>query len=101
MLAAIVVSGIASALCLRGLELELKIPEHIFAGTQVPGTLSVRNPRRGIPSLSISATPAEKGKERKPWSWAAPPFPVPPCSPPDRQRLQLPDARPPLPHVDS
>src|SRR6266700_7207236 len=67
MLAAIVVSGIASALCLRGLELELKIPEHIFAGTQVPGTLCVRNPRRWIPSLSISATPAEKRKERKRW----------------------------------
>src|SRR5258708_40336268 len=66
MLAAIVVSGIASALCLRGLELELKIPENIYAGTAVPGTLCVRNPRRWIPSLSISATPAEKGNERKP-----------------------------------
>jgi uncharacterized protein (DUF58 family) len=93
MLAAIVVSGIASALCLRGLELELKIPEHIFAGTQVPGTLSVRNPRRWIPSLSISATPAEKGKERKRWSWVATTFPVPPWRPPERQWLQLPDRK--------
>src|SRR5229473_4985318 len=93
MLAAIVVSGIASALCLRGLELELKIPEHIFAGTQVPGTLCVRNPRRWIPSLSISATPAEKGKERKRWSWVATTFPVPPWRPPERQWLQLPDRK--------
>src|SRR5258708_7246313 len=31
MLAAIAVSGIASALCLRRLELDLKIPDHIFA----------------------------------------------------------------------
>src|SRR5216683_48911 len=93
MLSAIVVSGIASALCLRGLELELKIPEHIFAGTQVPGTLCVRNPRRWIPSLSISATPAEKGKERKRWSWVATTFPVPPWRPPERQWLQLPDRK--------
>jgi len=93
MLAAIVVSGIASALCLRELELELKIPEHIFAGTEVPGTLCMRNPRRWIPSLSISATPAEKGKERKRWSWVATTFPVPPWRPPERQWLQLPDRK--------
>ena len=94
MLAAIVVSGIASALCLRGLELELKIPEHIFAGTEVPGTLCVRNPRRWVPSLSISATPAENnGKERKRWSWVATTFPVPPLRPPERQWLQLPDRK--------
>jgi uncharacterized protein (DUF58 family) len=93
MLAAIVVSGIASALCLRGLELELKIPEHIFAGIEVPGTLCVRNPRRWIPSLSISATPAEKQEERKRWRWVATTFPVPPWRPPERQWLQLPDRK--------
>ena len=93
MLAAIVVSGIASAICLRGLELELKIPDHIFAGTEVPGTLCVRNPRGWIPSLSISATPAEKNKERKHWSWVATTFPVPPWRPPERQWLQLPDRK--------
>src|ERR1051326_5260722 len=38
MLAAIVVSGIASSACLRGLDLEVKVPEHIFAGTEVPAT---------------------------------------------------------------
>src|SRR5215469_7043680 len=32
MLAAIIVSGIASAICLHGLELRLKVPDHIFAG---------------------------------------------------------------------
>ena len=45
MLAAIAVSGIASALCLRELELDLKIPEHIFAGTDVQATISFHNPR--------------------------------------------------------
>lgn len=95
MLAAIVVSGIASALCLLGLELELKIPDHIFAGTEVPGTLCVRNPSGWVPSLSISATPAEKNsnKARKRWSWVATTFPVPPWRPPERQWLQLPDRK--------
>src|SRR6185437_14334074 len=31
LLAAMLVSGIASTVCLRGLELEVRIPEHIFA----------------------------------------------------------------------
>src|SRR5258708_22680794 len=101
MLAAIVVSGIASALCLRGLELALKIPDHIFAGTDVPGTLCVRNPRGWIPSLSISATPAAGNKERKPLSWVATTFPVPPWRPPERQWLQLPDPKPRRGTVDS
>src|SRR5204863_6238425 len=57
MLAAIVVSGIASSVCLRGLELELRVPEQIFAGTDVAATVCVRNPRRRIPSLSVSAVP--------------------------------------------
>src|ERR1700751_6170165 len=60
MLAAIIVSGLASAFCLRGLELELKVPDHIFEGTEVEATVSVRNLRRWIPSLSISAVPIEK-----------------------------------------
>jgi len=57
MLAAIAVSGIASALCLRGLELDLKVPEHIFAGIDVAATICVRNPRKWLPSLSVSAVP--------------------------------------------
>ncbi len=71
MLAAIAVSGIASALCLRRLELDLKIPDHIFAGTEIPATVCVRNPRRWVPSLSISAVPIEKSKESKRWPMVA------------------------------
>jgi uncharacterized protein (DUF58 family) len=93
MLAAIAVSGIASALCLRGLELDLKVPDHIFARTDVAATLCVRNPRRWMPSLSISAVPAETAKMRKRWRWVATTFPVPPWRPPERQWLQLPDRK--------
>lgn len=93
MLAAIVVSGIASSVCLRGLELELKVPEHIFAGTDVLATVCVNNPRRWIPSLSISAVPIEKQKQQLRWRWVATTFPVPPWRPPEKQWLQLPDRK--------
>src|SRR5437899_5682355 len=93
MLAAIAVSGIAAALCLRRLELDLKIPDHIFAGTEIPVTVCVRNPRRWVPSLSISAVPVEKSKKSKQWRWVATTFPVPPWRPPERQWLQLPDRK--------
>jgi uncharacterized protein (DUF58 family) len=93
MLAAIAVSGIASAVCLRGLELELKVPEHIFAGTEVPATVSVRNPRLYIPALSISAVPIEKKTEKKRWQWVSTTFAVPPWRPPEQQWLRLPDRK--------
>ena len=93
MLAAIAVSGVASSLCLRGLQLELKIPEHIFAGVDVPGTIAVRNSKRWAPSLSVSAVPADQKRERKRWRWVATKFPVPPWRPPERQWLQLPDRK--------
>lgn len=93
MLGAIAVSGVASALCLRGLELDLKIPEHIFAATDVHATISVRNPRRWLPSLSVSAVPVDKRRLGKRWRWVATTFPVPPWRPPERQWLQLPDRK--------
>src|SRR5438128_4843482 len=93
MLAAIIVSGIASSVCLRGLELELKVPGHLFAGTDVAATVCVRNSRRWIPSLSVSAVPVEKHKERLRWRWVATTFPVPPWRPPEKQWLQLPDRK--------
>ena len=93
MLAAIAVSGIASTLCLRGLELDLKVPEHIFAGIDVPATICVRNPRKWTPSLSVSAVPIEKNKAKKRWRMVATKVPVPPWRPPDKQWLQLPDRK--------
>ncbi len=93
LLAAMLISGVASTVCLRGLELEIRIPEHIFANVEVFGTIAVRNPSRWRPSLSISAIPAETVKEKKKWSWVATRFPVPPWRPPERQWIQLPDRK--------
>src|SRR6266478_770294 len=93
MLSAIGVSGVASAVSLRGLQLELKLPDHIFAGTEIGATVCVHNPRLWIPSLSISAIPIERNKQSKRWRWVATTFPVPPWRPPERQWLQLPDRK--------
>ncbi len=46
MLAAILVSGVVSALVLRDLELEVRLPEHVFAGRPVVGGIVLHNPRR-------------------------------------------------------
>ena len=53
MLAAILVSGIVSAVVLRGLELDVRLPDHVFAGHAVMGRIVLRNPRRFLPSFSI------------------------------------------------
>ena len=63
MLAAILVSGVVSALVLRGLELEVRLPEHMFAGRPVMGRIVLRNPRRFLPSFSIRVVPAHRQKE--------------------------------------
>src|SRR6058998_2389643 len=51
MLAAILISGIASAAVLRHLEVELRLPEHVFAGTAFSGAILLRNRRRWVPEL--------------------------------------------------
>ena len=49
MLAAILVSGVVSALVLRGLQLDVRLPEHVFAGRPVVGRIVLRNARRLCP----------------------------------------------------
>src|SRR5215470_2861633 len=53
MLAAIVVSGFASAAVLRGLEVEVPNPEFAFAGKPFKVYVRLRNPRRWIPAFSV------------------------------------------------
>ncbi len=44
MLAAILCSGVASALVLRGLELDVRVPQHVFAGRPAMARIVLRNP---------------------------------------------------------
>ena len=65
MLAAILVSGVVSALVLRGLELQVRLPEHVFAGRPVVGRIALRNSRRFLPSFSIRVVPRARKRKRK------------------------------------
>lgn len=90
MLAAILVSGVASAIVLRGLELDVSVPQHVFANTPVLGRVTVRNPRRWVPSFSIQVVPSKRKKPSKHWALEPATFPFPGKG---RQWLILPDRR--------
>ena len=90
LLAAILVSGIASAVVLRALELEVSVPQHVFANTPVLGRVTVRNPRRWVPSFSIQVVPSKRKKPGKHWALEPATFPFPGKG---RQWLLLPDRR--------
>jgi uncharacterized protein (DUF58 family) len=90
MLAAIVVSGFASAMVLRGLELDVRLPEHVFAGRPMLGRIVLRNPRRWLPSFSVNVVPVEKTVDKH-WRWMPATFAVPPGRPPGRHWIQFRD----------
>jgi uncharacterized protein (DUF58 family) len=94
MLAAILVSGVVSALVLRGLELEVRLPEHVFAGQPVVGRIMLRNPRRFLPSFSIRVVAAlRKKKTGKQWRWEPTTFAFPPHRSAENQWLRMRDWR--------
>jgi len=95
MLGAILVSGIASAWVLRRLELNVRLPEHVFAGRPVLGRILLSNPRRWVPSFSIRvlATRRVKRLPEKQWRWEPTTFSFPMNRPPEQQWLRLPDRR--------
>src|SRR5216683_6255627 len=90
MLAAILVSGVASALVLRGLELDIRLPDPVFADRPTLGKIVIRNRRRWLPSFSISVVPL-KQKPSTQWQWTATTFGFPPGQPAAKQWVRLPD----------
>jgi uncharacterized protein (DUF58 family) len=92
MLAAILVSGLVSALVLRGLELDVRLPDHVFAGRTVVGRIGLRNSRRFLPSFSIRVVPARNEKKpHKQWKLERTTFAFPLNRPPENQWLRLRD----------
>jgi uncharacterized protein (DUF58 family) len=91
MLAGILVSGVASAGVLRGLELEVALPMHLFAGRTVAARITLRNTRRTAPSFSVSVVPPRLKKAAHHWMWERSVFAFPGNRPPERQWLRLPD----------
>jgi len=91
LLAAILVSGVASAVVLRGLELDVRLPEHVFAGKTVLGRILVRNSRTRLPAFSIRVVPSKLKTKR--WTWEPSTFAVPSKRPAGKQWFRLPDRR--------
>ena len=95
MLAAILVSGMASAVVLRGLDLDVRVPEQVFAGRPAPAKILIRNRRRWLASFSISVIPLRPSKDKRSgrWRWEAASFGFPPWLPPGRHWVTLRDLR--------
>lgn len=89
MLAAIVVSGFASAAVLRGLELDVSVPEIAFAGKPIVAQVKLQNPRKLIPAFSVRvAAHLHRNKKKKPgWEWQRTDF----FFPRKRKWIRMPD----------
>lgn len=79
MLAILLVSGFLSRLMLSGLELELLLPNHVWARTAAPARLRLRNLKRFTPSFSIELSGQRSALSEAPPILTAPVyFPVVP-----------------------
>ena len=59
MLATFMVSGLINRLGIAGLELDVRLPEHISARRPTPARMLLRNVKRGVPSFSIQVVGVE------------------------------------------
>src|SRR5271154_6663497 len=67
LLSAILVSGVASAQVLRSLELDVHLPEHVFAARPMLARLLLRNASSWLPSFSVRVVPAKRKKSKEHW----------------------------------
>jgi uncharacterized protein (DUF58 family) len=93
MLAAVLVSGLASAMVLRGLQLDVRLPEQVFAGRAAQARILVRNCGRWLSSFSIRVIPLRNDKVAERWRWEPATFGFPPGRSHDRQWVTLRDLR--------
>ena len=93
MLAAILVSGIGSGFMLRDLEMDVRLPQHVFAQRSVVARLVLRNLRHRIPAFSVSIVAQRRKKARKHWQLAPSNFSFPPGRPTEKTWFEIPDRR--------
>jgi len=91
MLAAMVVSGIVSAINLEELEIDVRLPEHVFAGRLVSGRIVLKNRRRWLSSFSVSVVPPKQRKPRREWRLERATFAFPAGRAREKQWIHLPD----------
>src|SRR3954470_7530350 len=91
MLAAILVSGVASASVLRGLELDLAMPIHVFAQRKVLARFALQNLRQWFPSFSIVLTGRRRKRGARRFHWRKSEFGFPFKRPKAQQWFRVPD----------
>jgi uncharacterized protein (DUF58 family) len=92
LLSAILVSGIASAVVLRHLTLDVHLPEHVFAGRPMLARMLLRNVSAWLPSFSIRIVPSKR-KATQRWRWEPYTLGLPRNRPAESQWVRLPDRR--------
>jgi uncharacterized protein (DUF58 family) len=92
LLSAILVSGVASALVLRSLSLDVHLPEHVFAARPMLARLLLRNGSSWLPSFSVRVVPAKR-KKKDSWRWEAYTYGWPRNRAPQNQWFHVPDRR--------
>lgn len=60
LIGSILMSGILSSITLAGVELNLRLPEHMFAGQTVRGTVELTNEKQTLPSFSLKVEGTKK-----------------------------------------
>jgi uncharacterized protein (DUF58 family) len=93
LLSAILVSGVASAWVLRGLALDVHLPEHVFAGRPMLARMLLRNTSAWLPSFSVRVVPAKRKSSKGLWRWESYTLGIPSSRAPQDQWLRLPDRR--------
>ncbi len=95
MLGAILVSGVASSIVLRGVKLDVRLPERVFAGQPAQARIVVRNTKRWFASLSLRVVPISKVAPDRDgrWQWEASTFAFPPRAWGWSPLMHLPDRR--------
>ncbi len=91
MLAAVLVSGVASAMVLLGLALEVVVPDHLFAGSVAAARLLLRNTNRWMPAFSVSVVPTKQKRSKRHVSLQRSSFRFPPKSKPGEEWFLWPD----------
>ncbi len=75
LLAGILASGVMSRIVLQGLELDLSLPEHVFAEQPVIARLRLQNRKEFLPTFSVIVS-GQRASRRRPGIPKSPPRPV-------------------------
>jgi uncharacterized protein (DUF58 family) len=75
---------------LRGLELDVSIPDHAFAGTSTMARITLRNARCRLPAFSVTVLPRARRRTKR-WAWRHSEFGIPFGRPREQQWFRIPD----------